>query len=55
MINDPLEAVYYPRRKTWHIKQGNETFYDEDNIWIEFETEEEAKEWIKEYEKERET
>ena len=43
-ITDPLEIGM------WHdyyiIIKGRETFYDDDNALIVFETEEEAQEWI---------
>lgn len=46
-ITDPLEIGM------WHeyyiIIKGRETFYDDDNKLIMFDTEEEAQEWIDDY------
>ena len=44
-INDPLVIEYLKRRSTFIVKQGRETFYDEDRCMIEFETIEKAEEW----------
>lgn len=46
-INDPLELEYLDRRRSWIVKRGRETFYDDDRCLIEFDTAEEAIEWAK--------
>ena len=46
MITDEIKPFYDERRKMWRIRQGRETFYDRDNKMIEFETEQEAIEWM---------
>ena len=46
---DILKPVYYERRKIWYIsRNGRESLYDKDNVWIEFETEKEAEECLEE-------
>jgi hypothetical protein len=47
-INDPVMVVYLKRRKTYILKQGRETFYDENDYMREWETAEGAIEWGKE-------
>lgn len=44
-ITDPIEVYYYERRKTYLLVRGRETFYDENDILLEWETAEEALEW----------
>ena len=46
-INDPIIAFYYERRETWILKQGNETFYDEERRMREWQTEQEAIDWAR--------
>jgi len=41
-INDPITIEYDERRKRYYLKQGRETFYDNDRDWIQFDTREEA-------------
>ena len=41
-ITDPFVVEYYKRRETWIITRGRETFYDENNCMLEFETSQEA-------------
>ena len=44
---DILKPVYYERRKSWYISRNDrETLYDENNVWIEFETKEEAEMYL---------
>ena len=31
-INDPIKIKFNPKRGKWYISQGNETFYDKENI-----------------------
>lgn len=47
-ITDPLVITYKPKRETWVILQGGETFYDEDNILREWKNEYEAVTWAAE-------
>lgn len=44
-INDPIELRYHPKRDRWYIAQGRETFYDENDHLIEFESAEDAAFW----------
>jgi hypothetical protein len=30
-INDPVVAIYNEKREYWYLKQGRETFFDEQN------------------------
>ena len=44
---DILKLEYYERRKSWFIRMNeHEALYDKDNVWIEFETEKEAEEYL---------
>ena len=47
-LNDPYTIHYNAKRDRYYVKRGNETFYDEDNNWILFETEEDAEIFIEE-------
>lgn len=44
-INDPVKLYYNNRRGKWILMQGRETFYDENNTLVEFDTVEQALEW----------
>lgn len=44
-LNDPVELYYNNRRNKWLLMRGRETFYDENNTLVEFDTVEEAIEW----------
>jgi len=47
--SDTYSVEYYERRKSWFIRiNENETLYTKDNIWREFDTMEEAEEYLKE-------
>ena len=47
---DIYKSEYYERRRTWFIRKNKrETLYDENNVWIEFETKEDAEEYLKKY------
>lgn len=41
-INEPIILRYNPNRQQYYFSQGNETFYDVDNKWLEFDTMEDA-------------
>ena len=44
---DILKPVYYERRKSWYISRNDrEALYNKDNVWIEFETEKEAEDYL---------
>ncbi len=44
---DVLKPKYYERRKSWYISRNDrETLYDENNVWIEFETKEKAESYL---------
>lgn len=46
--NDVLEPVYYKRKDFWYIsRNGKETLYDENNVWITFKTEKLAQDHLK--------
>ena len=45
-INDPYEICYNAKRDKYYVKQGNETFYDDERRWILFDTEEDAEDFI---------
>jgi hypothetical protein len=47
-VNDPIVVEYYETRESWIIAQGRETFYDEDEYLREFDTEEDAEQWLTE-------
>ena len=47
-INDPITIEFDEKRQKYFLKQGNETFYDDNNEWIMFDTEEEAQEYLDE-------
>ena len=49
-INDPYEICYNEKREAYFVMQGRETFYDENNVWILFDTIGEAQKWIDEQE-----
>ena len=52
---DVLKPEYYERRKSWFIRRNDtEALYDKDNVWIEFETEEEAEMYLAKMEQEGE-
>lgn len=41
-------TIYNERRQSWYISiNGRETIYDQDNVWVEFSTEEAAEEYLK--------
>lgn len=44
-ITDTIKVYYNERRGTYMLLQGRETFYNEDDILLEWETPEEAMEW----------
>lgn len=44
-VNDPLIVEYYPSRGTYIILQGRETFYDHNDILVEFPTSERARDY----------
>lgn len=46
-INDPVEVKYNERRESYYLLQGNETFYDDDNVFREWMLPEHAYEWAK--------
>jgi hypothetical protein len=46
-INDPIYPNYVKRKDYWILQQGRETWYDEDNALITFESAEEALEWAR--------
>ena len=48
MSGDIITTFFDVRRGRWRLLWGNETFYNELNQMIEFDTEGEAKEWCKE-------
>lgn len=41
-IVDPFVVKYYERRETWIIMRGRETFYNDNDEMLEFETAQEA-------------
>ena len=44
---DILKPEYYERKKFWYIaRNARETLYDENNVWITFETEKEAESYL---------
>ena len=45
-INDPYKIKFHEKQGKHYVTQGRETFYDEENYLIMFETEEEAQAWI---------
>lgn len=47
-INDPLVLEYRPRRGTWIITRGRETFYNDERELIEWEDHEDAIAWAQE-------
>ena len=47
-IGDPYEVHYNEKRERYFVKRGNETFYDEDNNWIMFNTKDEAMSFVME-------
>ena len=47
-ITDPIMLCYNKKRKTWFLRQGNETFYDKDRILREWKDPEDAKVWSEE-------
>lgn len=47
-ITDPIHAQYTQRRGTWILVQGRETFYDEDNVLLEFTGEMQAQKYCEE-------
>lgn len=47
-INDPVVLHFYVRRGTWIFLQGRETFYNEEDVLMEFDTMEEAMAWAEE-------
>ena len=44
-VNDPIEIKYDEKRDFFWLKQGSETFYNEDRCMIVFLSEEDAIEW----------
>jgi hypothetical protein len=44
-INDPITVEWDDKRERWYLMRGRETFYDEDRVWIQFDTKEEAEEY----------
>ena len=46
-INDPILLCYNKRRKTWVLKQGRETFYDQDRYLREWVDPADAASWCK--------
>lgn len=44
-INDPVYAFFDEKRWRWRLLRGNETFYNEQNQMIEFDTIDEAVTW----------
>ena len=44
-INDPIYIKYNERRETYYVSQGNETFYDNDNVFREWNTAKDAYKW----------
>ena len=46
MSGKEIKTFYDTRRRMWRLLWGNETFYDSENRMMEFETEQEALEWL---------
>jgi hypothetical protein len=44
-INNPVYPRYRKKQKDWQLIRGRETFYDDDDRLITFETKGEAIEW----------
>lgn len=42
---DPVVLYYYDRRGTWILKRGNETFWNDKDEMLEWNTPEEAVNW----------
>ena len=47
-INDPIFIKYNERRETYYVSQGNETFYDNDNVFREWDAPKDAYKWATE-------
>ena len=45
-INDPIYIRYREKHKDYIVRQGRETFYDEEDCLYTFDTYEDAAEWI---------
>lgn len=48
-INDPIEVKYYNEKWGWYLRQGNEALY-EGEVWLTFDTQEEAWAYLNEKE-----
>ena len=44
-ITDTVYTMYNSTRSTYFLQQGRETFYDDDNVLREWDTEDEARAW----------
>ena len=52
-INDPITIEWDDKRERWYLKRGRETFYDDDRVWIQFDTKAEAEAFREEIAKEK--
>ena len=41
-INDPITVEWDDKRERYYLQRGNETFYNDDREWIQFDTEQQA-------------
>lgn len=48
-INDLTRIVYSPRRQKYRLERGRETFYTDQNIMIEFDSEQQAEQYAKDH------
>ena len=46
-LNDPILLLFDEKRQLWFLQRGRETFYDEENAMIMFDTKKDAEEWCR--------
>ena len=44
-VTDTITVEWDEKREKYYLLQGRETFYDDDRVWIQFNTKEEAEEY----------
>lgn len=44
-VTDTITVEWDEKREKYYLLQGRETFYDDDGVWIQFNTKEEAEEY----------
>ena len=45
-INDPISIIWDTKKGKYYIQQGRETFYDSNNLWLLFDTYQQAAEYV---------